>query len=306
MKVDKQILDYIKDSIDEDIREMTESQLDSLDVDFNENTQQQILNNIFSRIHKRAKKRRYMFIGAAVAAVLVLISSVFFQMNFFQNDLRYHEITVDNGEKLVVLLSDGSKAWLNAGSKLIYPEQFAKNKRDVYMTGEVYFEIANNPAKPFFVNVEDMVVEVIGTSFNVNAYPENDDVTVYLKEGKVELSLPGNKYPNVLISPGETLIYSKSRNKSTVVANEEYDIMSRWKEDEMSFFNTPLKKVLATMERYYDVKFTIADERVLTYTYTFSSQKEPIDKILEKMEIITPIIVEKNNQKKYTLKSRKY
>jgi len=105
-----------------------------------------------------------------------------------EKELQYNRLVVPYGRKSTITLSDGSVVWLNSGSYLIYPQEFSRKKREVYLAGEAYFEVTENTDKPFIVTTDDIEIEVLGTTFNVNSYPENKDVETVLVEGSVKVS----------------------------------------------------------------------------------------------------------------------
>jgi transmembrane sensor len=150
-------------------------------------------------------------------------------------------------------LEDGTKIWLNAASTLQFPVHFKTNERRVVLTGEGYFEVASAVApntghkKPFIVNVDNMEVQAIGTSFNISAYKEDDRSQTTVVEGLVKVNRNND---STVLTPGKKLIASD--NTLTV---EEADIKQEiaWKNGEFVFRNTSLKMVMNELARWYDM-----------------------------------------------------
>ncbi|MCX6169589.1 MAG: FecR domain-containing protein [Ignavibacteriales bacterium] len=165
------------------------------------------------------------------------------------------------GEKSLVTLSDGTKIILNADSKLKFPSSFEKALREVYLEGEAYFEVTHNPAKPFVVHSGDLTTTVLGTKFNVCAYPNENDVSVALIEGKVQVSADKSnlKREVVLLTPSQQLIYNIEEAKGIVDIFDSQKVLG-WKENKLIFDNERLSTVLIHLERAFGTKFVLADK----------------------------------------------
>ena len=163
---------------------------------------------------------------------------------------QYNTLSTPRGGQYQITLPDGTRAWLNAASSIIYPTAFAGNKRQVTIKGEVYFEVMPDKSKPFIVSSAGQTIEVLGTHFNVNAYEDESVIKTTLLEGRVRVSLPSKS--SSILFPGQ---------QSEVVKGEDYISLSRadteaaigWKNGEIHFSNTDLKGVLRQLARWYDV-----------------------------------------------------
>lgn len=149
-------------------------------------------------------------------------------------------MTTPKGGQYQLRLADRTKVWLNAASSITYPTAFTGNNRTVSITGEVYFEVVANKEKPFIVNTIKESVTVLGTSFNVNAYPEESGVTTSLAEGSVRVG------PAVLL-PGQAY-----RNGKVVATDLKHDLA--WKNGSFSFTDASLERVMREISRWYDVE----------------------------------------------------
>ncbi len=164
----------------------------------------------------------------------------------------YHTIATPRGGTYQVLLEDGSKVWLNAASSIKFPSSFSATERIVELKGEAYFEIAKNRTRPFTVKVAGQSIQVLGTKFNANSYPNEAKLATTLLEGSVRLS---NQLENVVLKPGE-------QSQSTIdekikLRTVETAAFLAWKDGMFSFQRADLQTVLRQFERWYniDVKF---------------------------------------------------
>ena len=247
---------------------------------------------ILSEVNKTIHKKRVTNILFKVAAILIpflLIASMSIYLNsqvgLFGND-NYSEIYVPKGETMRILFQDGSEAYLNSDTKLRYPEKFGLKNRKVYLEGEAYFNISTNKKRPFVVETEKSSVAVLGTSFNVDAYNNDDEIEVVLDEGEIVFNTNVSKYA---ILPNQKIIYNKLTGLTTIVNLKKTSEESIWKNNILHFSNTPLLEVVKTLNRRYDIRFVIENTDVFKYTYTLTSKQTTIENILLELEKITPV-----------------
>ena len=171
---------------------------------------------------------------------------------------RMNEVIVPFGKKSQLVLEDGTKVWLNAGSRFAFPTRFTGKKREVVLEGEAYFEVAKSSERPFLVNAGEVSVRVLGTRFNLSAYPTDGVIEAMLVEGSVamtEKSGPGFSRKEVVIIPNQLGSFNRTE-KSMVVRNEpDTDIYIAWTEGWFQFSKEDLFTVFKKLERFYDVKF---------------------------------------------------
>lgn len=258
----------------------------------------QMLEQIRKNIRVK-KLKRICFRVAAVLIPVLFIIGFYIQLNS-KVDLfgtsEYEEVVVGKGERIQIMFQDGTRVYINSDSKLKYPKKFALNTREVFLEGEAYFVVAKNKNRPFIVNLNGPAIQVVGTSFNVQDYPENKDIVVCLDEGSINLTLPTEKkYP---VRPGERLIYNKESNECTISRMEDMHRLSMWKQNVIVFKDTPLPEVIKVLNRWYDVDFRIEDERALTYVYTLTSDNTLLEKVLMDLEKIAPVKFDYNEDKK--------
>ena len=173
-----------------------------------------------------------------------------------QKDNALNQVIIPYGKSSEIILADGSHIWLNAGSRLSYPSEFRGNSREVYLTGEAFFEVSHNPSKPFYVITPEVKIKVIGTSFNVSAYPDEQTVETVLVSGKVTAGKNRLLAGTIDLAPGERLTYDKN---TTDLSKDKVDVNnhSSWKDGYLLFNNAPCSHVFLKLQRYYnkDIRF---------------------------------------------------
>ena len=166
------------------------------------------------------------------------------------------QVIVPRGKRSSVKFSDGSVAWLNSGSKLVYPSEFEKKSRDIYVEGEIYIEVSKNESCPFFVRTKDLDIKVLGTIFNVTAYREDNYSNVVLVRGSVEVTT--SKKQKNLLKPNNYFHYEDG--KSSVTNVDIYDYIC-WKDGIMKLNNEPLSEIFKRLSRYYNVNIIFNSNR---------------------------------------------
>lgn len=214
--------------------------------------------------------RRVALIAATIA---IMISAGYFSHFMSQGnpensiaEVTYRVLETQNGERASYNLSDGSKVFLHAGSKLRIPNNFNEDSRELILEGEAYFDVSHNPEKPFIVQSELSYTKVIGTKFLVHAWPdENREVEVVVSEGKVLLG--DSRYQNEEHKK-EAFITKNQKGVLTAdngpVITEENDIewYTGWTEGRLVFNNRELGEVLPRLERWYDIDIRVSDESI--------------------------------------------
>ena len=171
-----------------------------------------------------------------------------------KEESKYNTLYVPRGGEYRLVLADGTKVWLNAESSLRYPEVFG-DKREVVLTGEAYFEVAKDSLHPFIVNTEKQSVEVLGTHFNISAYPE-DIVYTTLAEGRVKVN-SGSVF--VVLDPNEQAVIITGQ-ENIEVRKVDASLFTSWIKGKYEFKNTELESIAAQLSRWYNVDIRFADE----------------------------------------------
>ncbi len=179
-------------------------------------------------------------------------------------EIASNTLRIPKGGEYQVVLSDGTKVWLNSDSELSYPVHFNKEVRNVSLTGEAYFEVASDIKRPFYVNTSTMRVRVLGTSFNVNSYEATDYTSTTLVEGSVEVAFAGTdgNYKNVeYLSPNEQFRYNVQTHIHQVNKVDPYYYIS-WKDGRMVFRNEPLGSFMEKVSRWYNIEVVFEDKEL--------------------------------------------
>lgn len=195
--------------------------------------------------------------------------------------LVYNKIVVPRGGEYMLILSDGTKVWLNSETEMEYPLCFGQNIREVRLKGEAYFEVKKDIERPFNVLMGDARIEVTGTSFNASCYPENGDCSATLASGKINLW--GN-HSMKRINVGERAVYDKT-SKEITVKTVDLKYYTSWRHGTFYFYDTPLSEITEALGRWYDVKFYFTDEALRDVCFSGAAlRNRPIDFILKLLE----------------------
>lgn len=205
-------------------------------------------------------------------------------------EVSYHTLTVPYGKRFKLKLSDGTLVSLNCGTTLRYPEQFGINgKRNVYLTGEAFFEVAKDKQHPFIVHSDEIDIEVLGTRFNVSAYPEDKTVSSVLVEGSIQMSQKDNSLNAILLKPNQMAVW-QSDSKKMVTKTVDTAAYEAWTQGELTFQNTPFSTITKIIERTYDVEI-INENAVLAkqnFTGSIKISESSVANILELLKRDTP------------------
>jgi len=181
------------------------------------------------------------------------------------SELVYNEIIVPRGGEYQVTLSDGTKVWLNSETQLKFPVRFPAAERVVELTGEAYFEVAHQAARPFIVStLQQARIQVYGTRFNINAY-EGQSIAVTLNEGSV--SVRKESGPALMLKPDEQAVIRSGQNEMAKLGVDAAQF-SAWKDGMLVFDNMSLGDVTVLLSRWYDVTFEFENDRIRQYRFT--------------------------------------
>lgn len=192
---------------------------------------------------------------------------------------RYNEIATPRGGTYQVVLADGTRVWLNADSKLRFPQRFAKSRREVMLVGEAYFEVTKNKGRPFVVRTAGQEIAVLGTSFNVTAYEGEPSEQTTLVEGEIRIATPLHTQQ---LSPGEQALVTKNR---VTVGKVDTAPFVAWKSGFIAFNEETLEQIMADISRWYDVDvhFEGADKQ-LRFGGTVSRYAH-VSEVLRRLEL---------------------
>lgn len=185
-------------------------------------------------------------------------------------ELLYNTIDVPRGGEYSLTLSDGTKVWLNAETELRYPVNFLKNKRDVYLVGEAYFEVAHNKEAPFTVHTHDTKVKVLGTKFNISGYEDQEFIATTLVEGSVQVN---NLESFEILEPGYQSTVIRGQEDIDVKEVDTH-LYTSWVNGVYEFENMEMEYIMAQLGRWYDVKFFFTEEQYKHIRFTGAFKKD--------------------------------
>lgn len=208
------------------------------------------------------------------------------------------EITTRYGTRSFLELPDGSKLWLNAGSRVKYDETFAGGRRELTLVGEGFFDVKHDPDHPFIIHTGKLDVKVLGTSFNIKAYPNDSTIETTLIKGKVELDFPGGSHASVVLHPNEKVVIPINEIPAAHIADDHVDrrmvapdptyrtlIETSWVEDKLVFRNEAFSDVSKKLERWYNIHFNFEDKRYLGDRLTGYFKDQPINNVMDALRI---------------------
>jgi transmembrane sensor len=267
---------------------------------------------------------------AAVFLAAVIISyTAFYLYSRQKSSLEAHkyEISVPIGSKSEISLTDGTKIWLNSGSKLTYDDYSGAQTREVFLEGEAFFDVVENKNKPFIVRTTDIYIKVLGTKFNVRSYPDDNIIEATLVSGIIEIEEinPGKEQKmNITLRPNQKVTFTKKAHmaeagkspdkklpakpveKISIIKKVDPEIITSWKDDKLIFNNEPFKSLLPKLERWYNVEIQLSDTSIYGYRYTGMFEKETVEQALNALKLATPFeyTIYKNKINIITTKNR--
>lgn len=230
----------------------------------------------------------------------------------------FNEITAPLGSKTIIKLGDSTKVWLNSGSTLRYPQKFSGKYREVALTGEAYFDVKRKPDQPFIVKTPEINIKVLGTSFNVKAYPEEGTVETTLVKGLISITRSNeelNSKNALYLNPHQRATYVKEQGKIFLAETEKAIVkkepiveenlkrkekiilssysdpepFTAWKDEKLVFKNEEFESLCIKLQRWYGVEINLKNEALRKYHYTGILQKETINDVMKILGYTMPI-----------------
>ena len=193
----------------------------------------------------------------------------------------YYTVNIPYGGEYNLVLSDGTRIYLNAGTTLRYPDHFAGGSREIFLSGEAYLEVSRDTSRPFIVRTDDMDVRVLGTVFNVNAYPDGSYVRTTLVEGKVETSCGGER---IVMKPGTQVAYDKATRQADYFPVDVRHFIS-WKDGYYDFRDMTLGELMQIFVRWYDVDVRFANPLLENLRFSGRLRRyEDVSELFEQLE----------------------
>lgn len=272
--------------------------------------------NVSAELQKREpvyaiRSRRW--IAAASIAAILLTGVVFYLREITKKTgvppTRPRELATQYGSRSFITLPDGSEVWLNAGTKLQYADAFAKGKRELTLSGEAYFDVKHDPEHPFIIHTGGMDVKVLGTAFNVKAYPGDSLMETTLIRGKVEIDFIHNPRSKIILKPNEKVVIhtanseSKSRQQasqpvSTPVNDSVYSLSkiipdpadgsipeTSWVENKLVFRKEPFGRLALKLERWYNINIHFDNNKYKEDELTGTFRDQSIEEVMRALQL---------------------
>lgn len=250
-------------------------------IDFEESTTQKNERSLFANIYRYA---------AALLAIAIATFSIYYVVNNADSEQVVAQIQIQE-----VKLSEGSKVTVNSNSRLTYPKKFQQDKRVVTLDGEAFFEVAKDPERPFIINAGKIRVEVLGTSFNVKAYENLEQVEVVVSTGKVAVYSLNKPDEKVVLVKGQKAIFYKSSTKIEASLNEDINFAA-WKTKEIIFEDTPMPEVIRIINEIYKSDLKLVGDQLVECPVTTTFDNQSLESILNVLESTLDLsIKEKGN-----------
>ena len=258
-------------------------------------------------INEVPRKRYYKLWWMAVAAAVLSFWLIYRGGSDGSPELVSNIVSTKPGFKASISLPDGSKVWLNADSKLTYDGKFDGQTREVYLSGEAFFDVAKDKSRPFIIHTRTINLKVLGTSFNVRSYDSDKETETSLVHGSVEITLTNNPDKKIVLKPGEKLLVKNalidSLVKNPLLESVEEDgpiavltnmhyygkdssaVETSWTKSELVFNNERLDKIVLNMERWFKIKIIVKDEALKRERFTIPiSEEDKLEDVLEALK----------------------
>lgn len=249
---------------------------------------------------RKPKTGRYWLSGIAASLLLLVGMAIYYVMQHQarQATLQEYQLVEKSapyGTKLTLTLPDGSVAKLNSGSKLIFRTPFGQQTREVILEGEAFFEVTEDPSKPFIVNAREVKTTVLGTAFNMRAYEDDDQVNVALVSGMVKVNIDDSvQQIEKILNPLEMVTFSK-KDKHIIIKKFDPDVITSWKDQVIYFQKESLPDVIDRLEKWYGVKIIIDNPKNRTWSYTGKFRQKSLDHVLLRMSFTEDFTYEIRN-----------
>ena len=297
---------YISGNCSQEEKELLDKVLDSYtntdDTMQMQDEESRIQSEIYSNIIKKGitptqnqslNTYKWLKIAAAMILLLFSLSAALYTINPFEKeDVVAQEFITKStkwGQRSTLTLQDGTKITLNAGSSVEFPENFNNlSKREIKLNGEAFFEVAKNPSKPFIIHTENVTTQVLGTSFNVNAYDFSENISVTVRTGKVRVQSENKDgdLNTVYLTPNQMAEYSKKGDEliTTTVANENY---LDWKNGIIRFNDITFLEASKMLTRWYGIEVDFQSPSLKNCHVTARYEKAKLHVVLESIKFAT-------------------
>lgn len=245
---------------------------------------------VTNKITSKGTSSQKIWLYFAAAVALLIASTFFFDFDLGTDQsepVSYVTKVSPLGQISVLNMADGSRIWLSAGSSLKYPENFTSSSREIYLTGEAYFEVARDTTRPFIVHTGDISTTALGTSFNIDSFEENEFTNVSLISGKAVVkyySESSNISTDLILTPGEAARLSAD-DQSLSKSFFEPGTAACWKDGVIYFKDATFQNVKSQLERTYNIEIKTINNSDHTWSYNGHFDNENINLVLKKIAL---------------------
>lgn len=226
----------------------------------------------------------------AAAILIILFVSIFSAYYYtFNEEEKTFVVYSDKGQRSNLILPDGTKVWLNSGSRLEYNNNYGEEERRIKLTGEAYFEVSKDKRHRFLVNAGIMDIEALGTAFNVQAYPDEDEIVTTLIEGKIRVNTPDKE---VNLTPNQQVSYLKTTNSTTINKTIKAEFANAWTRGEFSLNKTSLEDIVKELSRMYNIEIKFKSDEIKKLHFTGIIKNNSLINVLEIISLTSPVTFE--------------
>lgn len=279
--------------------------------------------------------RKIQRVAAAVIIIAIAGTLTFYlfkNTGISGNDEALSEYIIPYGSRSQIILPDGTDIWLNSGSRIKYDNEFGRHNRNIFLEGEAYFDVSRDEKLPFVVNTSEITIKVVGTAFNVKAYPDEDVVETTVERGMVQVKSDAQssvKWDGIILKAKQKLLYTRKNEtvnpddlpdidksgkqsvsnpeprKAIIDNNVSTKVYTSWKDNRWIIEREELQSLAVKLERRYNVSIVINDESLKNYVFSGILEDETLEQVLEAIKLTAPILY-KINQKRVVLSRNRY
>lgn len=247
-----------------------------------------------SKLVKKNKVKQVVSFYIKIAAVFVIVLS-FCTLTYIKKDYVYNVLnpvktktfSTIAGKQSKIILIDGTEVWLNAASSLSLNDRYNKESREVTLIGEAFFKVTKD-SKPFIVKIGNLKTKVLGTSFNIQAYPAGKNIEIALLTGKIRVS--SNDKQHFILIPNQNIVFDKQSGKLGPIEVGQTSDRIAWKEGKFIFNDTPIEEVFQRLQRAYNLDFDIRDKQKKLTNLKFYGRFDMSDHPKEIIEAVCKLI----------------
>jgi ferric-dicitrate binding protein FerR (iron transport regulator) len=232
--------------------------------------------------------KKYAHVAAAAILIPMFTVGLWLAINpYSQGNSQNMCINVDMGQKANMTLPDGTQVWLNSASTLSYSNSYNKKDRTIYLQGEAFFKVSKDEKRPFKVMADEVTIEALGTSFNVKAYLEDNQISTTLIEGNVQVSDDKEVY---ILHPNEKIMFSKQSHLFAKTTLMDAERSSSWRNNELAFEQETLEEIAKALERMYNAKIIFASEDLKKIRFSGKVKNNNLESTLQLISLVSPIL----------------